>query len=192
MNFTAPDLTLYDYTLVNSVVFIIGEITIIILIGLFLLAVLLVTISLYSIRKGRMVFPGFLKAGFTAVEGLSKAIFRLFGLEDREMQAFFIQLHNSLSLKVFEAIPVSDRAVFLPQCLIRAMPCKSYSGGSSMRKLRPVHDFKCIEDPGKNWLPVVYRPGFLVYQTDGQKISSPGDHRYRVSFRSEGRDRHGR
>jgi len=112
----------YDYSLVNSVVFVIGEITILVLVSLFLLAVVLVTISLYSIRRGRMVFPGFLKAGFTAVEGLSKAIFRLFGLEDREMQAFFIQLHNSLSLKVFEAIPVQERAVFLPQCL-RSSTC---------------------------------------------------------------------
>lgn len=125
----------YDYTLLNSVVFIIGEITIIVLASLFLLAVVLVTISLYSIRRGRMVFPVFLKAGFTAVEGLSKAIFRLFGLEDREMQAFFIQLHNSLSLKVFEAVPVQERAVFLPQCL-RSATCPADLTPEGLRCVR--------------------------------------------------------
>src|SRR5271157_3282156 len=117
MNLSPFAFATVDFSLVTNVVFIVGEITIIVLVGLFLLAVLLVTISLYSIRQGRMVFPVFLKAGFAAVEGLSKAIFRLFGLEDREMQTFFIQLHNSLSLKVFEVIPVAERAVFLPQCL---------------------------------------------------------------------------
>ena len=122
MNLSPFAFATVDFSLVTNVVFIVGEITIIVLVGLFLLAVLLVTISLYSIRQGRMVFPVFLKAGFAAVEGLSKAIFRLFGLEDREMQTFFIQLHNSLSLKVFEVIPVAERAVFLPQCL-RSATC---------------------------------------------------------------------
>ncbi len=177
MNFTAPDLTLYDYTLVNSVVFIIGEITIIILIGLFLLAVLLVTISLYSIRKGRMVFPGFLKAGFTAVEGLSKAIFRLFGLEDREMQAFFIQLHNSLSLKVFEAIPVSDRAVFLPQCLrsaqcpanltpegLRCVNCGQCTISSALKTLEKI-GYRLFIVPGSSFIKRMvkkYRPRAII------------------------------
>jgi len=111
-----------DYSLVNHVIFLIGEITIIIVAGLILVAVILVTISFYSIRKGRVIFPAFLKAGFLALEGLSKAIFRLFGLEDREMMTFFIQLHNTMNRKLFEAIPVTDRAIFFPQCL-RASTC---------------------------------------------------------------------
>jgi hypothetical protein len=111
-----------DYSLITGIIFIIGEITIVVIFGLLLLAVLLVTISLYSIRKGRLIFPGFLKAGFVAVEGLSKAIFRLFGLEDREMLTFFIQLHNTMSRKAFESIPVAERAIFFPQCL-RSATC---------------------------------------------------------------------
>jgi uncharacterized protein len=164
LNIFPADLSVYDYTLVNSVVFVIGELTIIVLAGLVLLAVILVTLSLYSIRRGRMVFPGFLKAGFTAVEGLSKAIFRLFGLEDRDMQSFFIQLHNSLNLKVFEAIPVTDRAVFLPQCLrsatcpanltpegLRCINCGQCTVGSALKTLEAL-GYRLFIVPGSSFI----------------------------------------
>ena len=80
----------FDYSLLTSVIFIIGEITVVVLIGLFCLALFLVALTFYSIRKGRLIFPGFLKAGLVLVEGLSKALFSLFGLEDKEMMTFFI------------------------------------------------------------------------------------------------------
>jgi len=111
-----------DYTLLSSVIFIIGEITVIILIGLFCLAFFLVALTFYSIRKGKLIFPGFLKAGMVLVEGFSKALFSLFGLEDKEMMTFFIRVHNTMSRKSFEMIPVRDRAIFFPQCL-RSAKC---------------------------------------------------------------------
>ena len=111
-----------DYSLLSSVIFIIGEITVIVLIGLFCLALFLVALTFYSIRKGRLFFPGFLKAGMVLVEGFSKALFSLFGLEDKEMMTFFIRVHNTMSRKSFEVIPVGDRAIFFPQCL-RSAKC---------------------------------------------------------------------
>ena len=112
----------FDYSLLTSVIFIIGEITVVVLIGLFCLALFLVALTFYSIRKGRLIFPGFLKAGLVLVEGLSKALFRLFGLEDKEMMTFFIQVHNTMSRKAFETIPIGERAIFFPQCL-RSAKC---------------------------------------------------------------------
>jgi len=111
-----------DYSLLSSVIFIIGEITVIVLIGLFCLAFFLVALTFYSIRKGKLIFPGFLKAGMVLVEGFSKALFSLFGLEDKEMMTFFIRVHNTMSRKSFEMIPVRDRAIFFPQCL-RSAKC---------------------------------------------------------------------
>jgi uncharacterized protein len=111
-----------DYALMYNVIFIIGEITVIVLFGLFFLAIFLVALSFYSIRKGRLIFPGFLKAGLVLVEGFSKALFSLFGLEDREIFTFFIKIHNTMSRKAFEAIPVGERAIFFPQCL-RSAKC---------------------------------------------------------------------
>ncbi len=107
----------FDYSLLTSVIFIIGEITVVVLIGLFCLALFLVALTFYSIRKGKLIFPGFLKAGLVLVEGLSKALFRLFGLEDKEMMTFFIQVHNTMSRRAFETIPIGERAIFFPQCL---------------------------------------------------------------------------
>jgi hypothetical protein len=59
------------------------------------------------------------------LEGLSKAMFRLFGLEDREVQTFFIQLQNVMNRKAFAAIPIESRAIFLPQCL-RSSHCPAH------------------------------------------------------------------
>jgi len=104
---------------------IIGTITVIVIVGMLLFAFVLVAISLYSIKKGRLYFPEFLRAGLVFVEGLAKAIFRFLGLEDREMLAFFIKLHNTMSTKAFERVPIADRAIFLPQCL-RSAKCPAH------------------------------------------------------------------
>jgi hypothetical protein len=114
-----------DLSLWNQVVFIIGEITLIIILGVILFALVLVIISLYSIKRGKLYFPHLLKAGMVFMEGLIKALFRLFGLEDREMLSFFVQLHNAMNKKAFEEIPVPERAVFLPQCL-RSSRCPAH------------------------------------------------------------------
>ena len=136
-----------DYTLLSSVIFIIGEITVIVLIGLFCLALFLVGLTFYSIRKGKVIFPGFLKAGMVLVEGFSKALFSLFGLEDREMMTFFIRVHNTMSRKSFEAIPVGERAIFLstmPE--VCKMPCKSHTRGTEMHQLRAMYSYRCDPD----------------------------------------------
>jgi hypothetical protein len=104
---------------------IIGIITVITILGLLLLAFVLVTISLYSIKKGRLYFPEFLRAGLVFTEGLAKAIFQLLGLEDREMLSFFINLHNTMSKSAFERVPIAERAIFLPQCL-RSARCPAH------------------------------------------------------------------
>jgi uncharacterized protein len=114
-----------DFSLGYQIIFIIGEITILILVGLFISVLVLVGLSIYSIRTGKLIFPGFLKAGMVLLEGLSKAMFRLFGLEDREVQTFFIQLQNVMNKLAFAAIPVESRAIFLPQCL-RSSHCPAH------------------------------------------------------------------
>ena len=116
------DLSLAPY---ESLMTIVGIITVIVILGMLLLALVMVTISLYSIRKGRLYFPGFLRAGLVFTEGLAKAIFRLLGLEDREMLSFFIKLHNTMSKRDFERVPVTSRAIFLPQCL-RSSRCPAH------------------------------------------------------------------
>jgi uncharacterized protein len=100
-------------------------VTVLLILGAIAVAFVLVVISLYSIRKGRLYFPRVIKAGLVFLEGLMKAMFRLLGIEDREMFAFFIKLHNSMNTAAFERIPVAERAVFMPQCL-RSSYCPAH------------------------------------------------------------------
>jgi len=114
-----------DIELLNRVIFLIGEITIIIIAAVFICALLLVALSYFSIRRGKLIFPGFMKAGLVLLEGLMKALFRLFGLEDREILTIFIQLQNTINKKAFEAVPIHERAIFMPQCL-RSSACPAH------------------------------------------------------------------
>jgi hypothetical protein len=114
-----------DFLTWNNLIYLIGEITVIIILGALLTAFILVVISLYSIKKGRLYFPTLIKSGLVFFEGLMKAFFRLFGIEEREMLSFLIKLHNAMNTADFILIPVSERAVFIPQCL-RSSKCPAH------------------------------------------------------------------
>jgi hypothetical protein len=106
----------------NDLMYIIGEVAVIVILVMLVVSFILVIISLFSIRKGRLYFPRLLMAGLVLLEGLMKAFFRLLGLEDREVLAFFIKIHNTMNTTAFERIPVTERAIFMPQCL-RSSDC---------------------------------------------------------------------
>jgi hypothetical protein len=116
---------LYDSPLWNQLMITIGEATVFFVIGLFLFAIVLVLIVFYSIEKRRFYFPRLLKSGLVLMEGLVKAICKLFGLDDKELVTFFIKLHNAMNNASFRNIPVEKRAIFLPQCL-RSSRCPAH------------------------------------------------------------------
>ena len=115
----------FDFLTWNNLIFFIGEVTVILVLGALLTAFILVVISLYSIKKGRLYFPALIRSGLVFLEGLMKAFFRFLGLEDREMLTFLIKLHNAMNTAAFERIPVSERAIFMPQCL-RSSRCPAH------------------------------------------------------------------
>jgi len=106
----------------NDLMYLVGEVAVVLIFGAMVTAFILVVISIYSIRTGRLYFPTLIRSGLVFFEGLMKAFFRLLGLEEHEMLSFFIKLHNSMNIAEFERIPVSERAVFMPQCL-RSSKC---------------------------------------------------------------------
>ncbi len=145
-----------EIPLINQFIFIIGEITLLFILGSFLFAILIVVLALISIRRGKIYFPSLIKAGMVLVEGLIKALFRLFGIEDVQVHAFFIQLHNSLNKKAFEAVPVRDRAIFLPQCL-RSSKCPAHLTPEGLK-------CKCCGLCMIGyWLPILERMGYRVF-----------------------------
>jgi hypothetical protein len=109
----------------HNLMYIIGEATVIFILGALLISFVLVVISLYSIKKGHLYFPRLIKAGIVFLEGFMKAFFRLLGLEDREMLTFFIKIHNTMNASAFSRVPLAGRAVFVPQCL-RSAKCPAH------------------------------------------------------------------
>ncbi len=104
---------------------VIGEITVLAVVGLLAVAFFLVFVTVYSIQRGKYYFPRILSSGFLMLEGLIKGICGLFGLDNRELVSFFIKVHNSMNTRRFEGIPVNQRAIFLPQCL-RSTQCPAH------------------------------------------------------------------
>lgn len=106
-------------------VMLIGELTLLVILGFLAFGIFLAFIVLYSIKRGKFYFPRLLTSGFVMAEGVTKAIVGFFGLEDRELVSFFIRVHNSMNTRGFKAVPVSRRAIFLPQCL-RSSKCPAH------------------------------------------------------------------
>ncbi|WP_042706670.1 DUF116 domain-containing protein [Methanomicrobium mobile] len=104
----------------DQLVYIVGEITLILIIGFILLSIVVVALSFYSIRRGYFYLPRLVKSGIVATEGMAKGICKLLGLDDKEMTAFAIRLHNAMNQSDFEKVPADKRAIFIPQCLRNA------------------------------------------------------------------------
>ncbi|MGB4235809.1 MAG: DUF116 domain-containing protein [Methanoregulaceae archaeon] len=152
-----------DATLLNQIIFIIGEITIVLVFGVLLLSLVMVSLAVLSIRRGRIYFPSFLKAGMVFLEGFTRAIFRLFGLEDCQIHPFFIHLHNTMNKKAFETVPVEERAIFLPQCL-RSSRCPAHLTPEGLKCKR------CGLCTIGSWLPVFEQMGYRVFSVPGSSF----------------------
>ncbi|MBP2132434.1 hypothetical protein J2128_000355 [Methanomicrobium sp. W14] len=109
-------------TLWEQLMFTIGEIAVILIAGFLIFSTIVVALSFYSIKKGHFYFPRLVKSGITISEGMAKGLCKFFGLDDKELTAFSIRLHNAMNLTAFSEIPPEKRAVFLPQCL-RSASC---------------------------------------------------------------------
>jgi hypothetical protein len=114
-----------DFLTWNYLMYVIGELTVLVILGALVISFILVIISLYSIKKKHLYFPQLIKSGLVFLEGLMKAMFRFLGLEDREMLAFFINLQNAMNAAEFGKVPVEERAIFMPQCL-RSSQCPAH------------------------------------------------------------------
>jgi len=121
-----------DFTPYDHVMYLVGEITVFIIAAALIISFVLVVISLYSIQHKRLYFPKLIKAGLVFLEGMMKAMFRLLGIEDREMLTFFIKLHNTMNATEFGRIPVTERAIFMPQCL-RSAQCPAHLTPEGLR-----------------------------------------------------------
>jgi hypothetical protein len=167
----------FDFATWNHLMFLIGEVTVIIILGALVTAFVLVIISLYSIRKKKLYFPRLIRSGLVFLEGLMKAFFRLLGLEDREMLTFLIKLHNAMNSAELERIPVQERAIFMPQCL-RSSRCPAHltpeglkcvsCGQCTIGQFRPMFEklgYRIFIVPGSSFIKRMvkkYRPAAII------------------------------
>ena len=78
----------FDLGTWHNLMYVIGEVTVIFILGVLLASFVLVVISLYSIKKGHLYFPRLIKAGIVFLEGFMKAFFRLSALRIRRCLRF--------------------------------------------------------------------------------------------------------
>lgn len=113
------------FDLYPHIVTIIGELTILFVLGVLICGFTLFFLTIYAIRTGNLLFPRFMRAGLIFLEGMMRGLFKLFGIEDQEFLRIMVTLQNTLNRKAFTTIPVGQRSVFVPQCL-RAGACPAH------------------------------------------------------------------
>ena len=116
----------FDFLTWNNLMYLIGEITVIIILGALLTAFILVIISLYSIKKGRLYFPTADQVRTCLLRRADESILPASSvLKTVRCSTFLIKLHNTMNTADFERIPVAERAIFMPQCL-RSSKCPAH------------------------------------------------------------------
>ena len=166
-----------DLTPWHNLLYLVGELTLVFILGAIVISFILVVISLYSIRRGQLYFPRLINAGIVFLEGFMKAFFRLLGLEDREMLTFFIKIHNTMNASAFSKIPVTERAIFFPQCLrsakcpahltpegLRCVNCGQCTVGEAQTRLEQM-GYRLFIIPGSSFIKRMvkkYRPRAII------------------------------
>jgi uncharacterized protein len=161
----------------NQLMIFIGEVAVIVLFVLAATAVILVVITVWSIKSGRLYFPRILTPELVVMQGVVKAACRIFGLDDRDLMEFFITIQNTMNIKAFEEIPVAKRAIFLPQCLrsstcpatltpegIKCRNCGQCEVGAGISSLRKM-GYTVFIVPGSSFIKRMvkkYRPAGII------------------------------
>ncbi|HOJ97320.1 MAG TPA: DUF116 domain-containing protein [Methanospirillum sp.] len=154
------------------VITLIGELTILIFLSILILGFILLILTVYAIRSGNILFPRFMRAGLLFLEGMMRGLFRLFGFEDSDFLRIIVTLQNTLNRKAFMVIPVSERAVFFPQCLrSNACPAHLHDEGLKCRECG-----LCRVGEGKRLLELL---GYRVFIVPGSSFIKRMIKRYR-------------
>ncbi|MDW5561741.1 MAG: DUF116 domain-containing protein [Methanomassiliicoccus sp.] len=108
----------------DQVMAILGYAVLIVVLALATLALIMLVVTVISMRRGRFYLPTLLRPGLIIMEGLAKILWSVSKVDDREILSFSIRLHNQLNRERFSKLPMEDRMIFLPQCL-RSIDCPS-------------------------------------------------------------------
>jgi len=76
----------------------------------------------YSFKTGHFFMARIMLIFVCFLENMIKSIFRAFQADDAIVDEVGIRLRNYINAEKFEAVPMDERAIFLPQCL-RSVDC---------------------------------------------------------------------
>ncbi|MDI6719330.1 MAG: DUF116 domain-containing protein [Methanomicrobiales archaeon] len=147
----------------NQLMILIGEIAVVMALVVLASALLVVIVTLYSLKSGRLYLASLLTPALVLMEGLVKAVCRLLGLDERELLQFFITIHNAVNVRAFSAIPVEKRAIFLPQCL-RSARCPANLTPEGLKCVR------CGQCCLGGWIPNLQALGYRVFIVPGSSF----------------------
>ncbi|WP_298667902.1 DUF116 domain-containing protein [uncultured Methanofollis sp.] len=115
----------FTASLWNDLMMLIGEVTVILIVGMLIGAVLVMIVAGLSIQNGQFYFPRLMKSGMVLLEGVIKGMCKFFGFDDTDLVQFSIKLQNMMNTKRFAETPVEKRVIYLPQCL-RSAECPAH------------------------------------------------------------------
>ena len=159
MPITLP-FSLFDHPYWDSLALMLGQAALLIFFVWFVLVVVTVLLFVLSIRRKHLYCPWLLRPSYLLLKGAVRTGCRMFGLDDSELITVLIRLENDVNRAEFAAVPVQERAVFLPHCL-RSAKCPAH--------LTPL-GIKCL-DCGKCGLGMATNAltdaGYLVFIVPG-------------------------
>lgn len=152
---------IFDAPVWNSIVFLLGELVIIILILWIILSFLIGFLIALSIKKKKMYLPHLLRPVLTLMEGTVRLVCLMFGVDSTQLMEFLIKIDNQMNYSAFAKVPVEKRAVFIPLCL-RSAKCPA--------RLSPDVGISCIscgKCPLGDAIPVLKDAGYMTFIIPG-------------------------
>lgn len=152
---------IFDAPVWNSIVFLLGELVIIILILWIILSFLIGFLIALSIKKKKMYLPHLLRPVLTLMEGTVRLVCLMFGVDSTQLMEFLIKIDNQMNYSTFAKVPVEKRAVFIPLCL-RSAKCPA--------RLSPDVGISCIscgKCPLGDAIPVLKDAGYMTFIIPG-------------------------
>lgn len=154
-------LAIFDNPIWYNIAIIIGEIVIILFLLWIVIALIFGILIVISIKRKKMYFPSVMRPFFSIVEAGVKIVCLILGVDSTQLMEFLINIDNEMNTGDFSKTPVSDRIIFIPQCL-RSRECPAH--------LTPDEGLKCVSC-GRCMLgtviPILKNAGYKVYIIPG-------------------------
>ncbi|MDO5846060.1 MAG: DUF116 domain-containing protein, partial [Methanocorpusculum sp.] len=90
-------LAFFDSPVWNNIVYILGELLVIMLAVWLILSILLGVLIVLSIRRKRMYFPRLLRPFLTAMEGTVRVVCMVLGVDSAQLMEFLFYIDNHMN-----------------------------------------------------------------------------------------------